>query len=72
MEFEKKLKLLEETSEMLDDKDLPLESAIALFENGVKLIHECLDGLQESKGRIDVIRGELENILHTADGGNAD
>ncbi|MDE6398641.1 MAG: exodeoxyribonuclease VII small subunit [Clostridiales bacterium] len=63
MELETKLKALEETADKLDDKELALDEAIRLFEQGVELIRSCMDSLQESKGKIEVIRGELNEML---------
>ena len=63
MELEKKLKALEETADKLDDKELALDEAIRLFEQGVQLIRACMDSLEESKGKIEVIRGELNEML---------
>lgn len=68
MELEKNLRELEEVSRKLDDKDLPLEEAIGLYEEGVKTIRKCLDELNGSKGRIEVIRGELEQMLKSGTG----
>lgn len=63
MELEKNLKALEETAEKLDDKELALDEAIRLFEEGVRLIRKCMDSLGESKGKIEVIREELNEML---------
>ena len=71
MKLEEKLKALEETADKLDDKDLALDDAVRLYEEGVKLIRDCMDSLNESKGRIEVIRGELNDMLKN-DGGGAD
>ena len=68
MELEDKLKELESIAEKLDDKDLPLESAIKLFENGVKLVGDCLKSLNESKGKIEVLRGELKAVMQGGEG----
>lgn len=63
MNLETKLNQLEQTAEKLDSKELSLEEAVGLFEEGVKLIRECLDNLNAYKGKIEVIRGDLEEML---------
>ena len=63
MDLENKLKALEETAQKLDNKDLALDEAIRLFEEGVKQIRACMDTLNESKGKIRVIRDELDAML---------
>lgn len=71
MELEMQLKKLEETAEKLDDKSLPLEEAIRLYEEGVGLIRKCMDNLNESKGKIEIIRSDLNEMLKR-DGGITD
>ena len=68
MELEEKLKSLEAVAEKLNDKDLPLETAIRLFEDGVKLVGECLKSLNESKGKIEVLRSELKTVMQSGEG----
>ena len=63
MELEKALQKLEEVAAKLEDKELALDEAIKLFEEGVKLIRVCMDNLGESKGKIEVIRSELNDML---------
>ncbi|MDE7394804.1 MAG: exodeoxyribonuclease VII small subunit [Clostridiales bacterium] len=68
--LENKLKELETISDKLDEKDVSLEDGIRLFEQGVDVIRECLTDLEQSKGRISVIRGELEELLRESEGEN--
>ena len=68
--LENKLKELETISEKLDEKDVPLEEGIRLFEQGVGVIRECLTDLESYKGRIGVLRGELEELLNDSEGEN--
>ncbi len=63
MDLEHMLKELERTAEKLQDKELPLDEAVRLYEDGVGLIRACMDNLAESKGKIEVIRGELDAML---------
>ena len=68
--LESKLKTLETIADKLDGKDVALEEGIRLFEQGVGIIRECLADLEQSKGRIGVIRGELEELLNESEGAN--
>ena len=67
MELEDKLKELERTADKLDEKDVSLEEAIRLFENGVVLIRDCLEKLNESKGKIEAVSGKLNEILENCE-----
>ena len=67
MELEDKLKELERTADKLDEKDVSVEEAIRLFENGVGLIRECLEKLNESKGKIEAVSGKLNEILENCE-----
>ena len=62
MEFEKKLEQLEKITERLEDKSLPLEEGIDLYEQGLALTKECLKSLSESKGKIVLIRKEMDKL----------
>ena len=67
MELEDKLKELERTADKLDEKDVSLEEAIRLFENGVGLIRECLENLNEIKVKIEAVSGKLNEILENCE-----
>ena len=68
MQLEEKLKQLEETAQMLENKDLPLNDAISLFEKGVSTVKDCINSLAESKGKIDGIISELNSIINSVEG----
>lgn len=68
MQLEDKLKQLEETAQMLDNKDLSLNDAIGLFEKGVATVKDCINSLAESKGKIDGILAELNSIINSDEG----
>lgn len=50
--FEDALSQLEERVRRLEAGDLPLEDALALFEQGVELARTCHDHLEEADQRI--------------------
>ena len=51
--FEEALNRLEEIAEELEQGDLPLEQAIALAEEGLKLSQICEKQLTEAEGKIE-------------------
>lgn len=62
MDFEKTLLQLEETVRALENKDVPLDEGVNLFEKGLQLTKACLTSLAESKGKIDIIRKEMDKL----------
>ena len=61
MDLEGQLKKLEEITQRLESDDLPLEEAITLFEQGIKLASSVHTQLQKAKLRI-------EKVIETAQG----
>jgi exodeoxyribonuclease VII small subunit len=59
--FEERLERLEELAARIKEPDLPLEDAIAVFEEGVKLSK----GLERD---LDKIQGKVEILLGTTKG----
>ncbi len=53
--FEDALKRLEEIVKDMDSDNLPLEDAIAKFEEGIKLSKLCSDRLDEAEKKIMVL-----------------
>jgi len=59
--FEKKMARLEEIVSLMEEGGLPLEKAIALFEEGVVLSKECRGVLESTERRITLLmKGDLE------------
>lgn len=54
-EFEKSLARLEEVVKRLESTDLPLDEAMRLFEEGVKLSRDCQKQLEEAEGRVEIL-----------------
>lgn len=54
-EFEKSLARLEEVVKRLESTDLPLDEAMKLFEEGVKLSRDCQKQLEEAEGRVEIL-----------------
>lgn len=54
-DFEGRLRRLEELAERIKDKDLPLEDALAVFEEGVKLSKGLERDLEKIEGRVEIL-----------------
>lgn len=54
-DFEGRLRRLEELAERIKDKDLPLEDALAVFEEGVKLSKGLERDLERIEGRVEIL-----------------
>ena len=53
--FEKNVEKLDAIVQQLEDADLPLEKALQLYEEGMKLSEVCQKQLQEAEGRIQIL-----------------
>jgi len=53
--FEAALDRLEGLVDRLEDGDLPLEEALAVFEDGVALTRRCAEQLERAERRIEVL-----------------
>ena len=58
--FEGALEQLEGTVDRLEAGDLPLESALELFESGVKLARQCAETLDAAERRIEILTERRE------------
>lgn len=52
MEFEKKIKRLEEIVQKMEKGELPLEESLKLFEEGVKLSRDCHKELTQAEAQV--------------------
>lgn len=53
--FEKNLERLDAIVHHLEDADLPLEKALQLYEEGMKLSEVCHKQLEEAEGRVEIL-----------------
>jgi exodeoxyribonuclease VII small subunit len=53
--LEKSLAELEELVEELESGDLPLESAMKKFEEGIKLTRGCQSALKEAEQKVEIL-----------------
>ncbi|MGH9325456.1 MAG: exodeoxyribonuclease VII small subunit [Terriglobia bacterium] len=61
--FEKNLERLEAIVNQMESADLPLEKALELYEEGMKLSSLCQQQLEAAEGRVEILKkragGEL-------------
>ena len=53
--FEKNLERLDSIVRQLEDAELPLEKALQLYEEGMKLSEVCHQQLEEAEGRVEIL-----------------
>jgi len=53
--FEKNLERLDGIVHELEDADLPLEKALQLYEEGMKLSEVCHKQLEEAEGKVEIL-----------------
>lgn len=58
--FEERLERLEELAERIKESDLPLEEAVAVFEEGLKLAKGLEKDLDKIQGRVEILLNEPE------------
>jgi len=73
MEFEKLLMELQQVVDKLDNPQTGLDEGIALFNRGIELSKQCMQLLNESKGKVSLLKKELDAVTAEAfdvDGNN--
>jgi len=55
LKFETALSRLEETVKSLEKGDLPLEEALKVFEEGIRLSKSCLKTLEETEKKVEIL-----------------
>ncbi len=53
--FERNLERLDAIVHELEDAELPLERALQLYEEGMKLSERCHKQLEEAEGRVEIL-----------------
>ncbi len=73
--FEDCLQRLEKIVNELEKGDLPLESALKLFEEGIQLSNSCRKELESAEGKVEVLlkqNGKLQPVpFETAESAQA-
>ena len=60
MDFESKIKELQSITSKMEESNLSMSEGVKLYEQGCALAKECYDELNNVKGRITVIKQDLE------------
>jgi exodeoxyribonuclease VII small subunit len=66
--FEDHLARLEEIAAQLDSPDVPLDKALALFEEGIKRLREANQTLEAAEGRLKELVEKADGSLETTEG----
>lgn len=62
MTYEQAYERLLEIANKLQSGTLSLDEAVKLFEESISLSKFCLEQLKQTEGKIQVFKGELENL----------
>ena len=62
MNFEQNSQKLQKIIEQLESNQVSLEEATKLYEEGVLLAKECYKLLSQSKGKVTILKDELNNL----------
>jgi exodeoxyribonuclease VII small subunit len=65
IKFEDALGRLEQIVDQLEAGDLPLESSLKVFEEGVALARRCAKYLEEAEKRIELLTKDEAGLLKT-------
>ena len=71
--FEASLEALEQIVRELEQRDLPLEKSLELFEQGIRLSRECQERLSQAERRIEVLLRDSQGrpVVAPFEGSNA-
>lgn len=59
--FEKAMKKLEEIVQSLEGEEMPLESALKKFEEGIEISRFCSKKLEETERKITILLADKQN-----------
>jgi exodeoxyribonuclease VII small subunit len=62
--FEKAIEELEKIVQRLENADLPLDEALNLFEEGIKLSRFCSGKLDEAERKVEILLKDEEGSLN--------
>jgi exodeoxyribonuclease VII small subunit len=60
--FESDLKRLEEISNLLENNEIDLDDAIALYEEGIRLSKNCIKKLKDAELKVTELKKELSEV----------
>ena len=61
--FEAAEKEIEEIDSKMEDSNIPFSKAQELYERGSQLIKFCLSSLEQAKGKISIIKKDLDTFI---------
>ena len=62
LSFEEMLKRLEEIVRALDNVETPLDTSLALFEEGAKLVRLCTDKLDAAQQKVTLLTSSPDGV----------
>lgn len=65
MNFEESIKELEDIVKKMEDTNTTLDESLALFDIGVKKSKECIDILNGTKGKVQLLVKDMEGLTAT-------
>ncbi len=65
--FEESITELEEIVKQLEEGDVPLDDAVALFEKGMKLSLKCHDQLEKATQKVKILTENQDGTVDKAD-----
>lgn len=60
MKLDENLKKIEDIVASMEDPNLSINEGVKLYEQGVNLAKECLAELNDIKGKVNIIRKDLD------------
>lgn len=63
MKLEEGFGKLDSIAHKLESGELSLDESISLFDESVKITKECLEILESGKGKLVVIKNELDKLI---------
>lgn len=60
MDFENKIKELQNICNKMEEENLSLSDGVKLYEDGVAIAKDCYKELNEIKGRVTIIKQDLD------------
>lgn len=62
MEFEKKITELQEITKKLENPSIKMDEGVELYQKGVEIAKECYKLLSDVKGKVNIIKRDLETF----------
>ena len=63
MNFDEYNERLQEIVKILEKNDVSIEEGTKLYEEGVEIAKKCYEILNKNKGKITVLKDELDNLI---------